>query len=444
MSRVLQPRVLGYIIIFLVCALAMIPGSRRNPQLSIYDEATHLDNAWRLAHFDIPQVGEKISPTILSEWTCRGFYDPEVKFPECTPPETVEDKSFPFSLSNYNTKHPPLYYAITGVIARVAVAVTPIDSFVTASRIANSFWVALTLIAAWNIGRLLDMRRWQQITLSMAAIALPVPFSGWLYVSNDVGSYATSWIIAAVTLQAAQRGISSSIKPLVIAAVAACLTKGFTFGAVMSSAIVLLTTAVSKDRIERQELHSQLKTVALMVGSGIASVIGWLAFNRIWTSEIPFKSPIVRKPLEGIPWGKISSQIIRFEFPIGELPNYLSTGFAAVDHSLSLWLLGLGWLLTAAPLVAMLSTSDSLSRGFGASAFLGFPLVALMITSFNLLDGTPSYIRVIDRYHIAVMPFSLVALALVSRHHRRFGNSTLTLVGAGTLTVLACYFFAVL
>lgn len=53
---------------------------RRAP-LSGYDEAAHLDYAWKLAHAAIPFPGSLIDPEILALWSCVG--QDNVSLPDC-------------------------------------------------------------------------------------------------------------------------------------------------------------------------------------------------------------------------------------------------------------------------------------------------------------------------------------------------------------------------
>lgn len=425
----------------LVTSFALLPGVRNDPKFSIFDEATHLDNAWRYAHFDVPQIGEKISPEILSEWTCRGFYDPQISFPDCTDADAVGELSFPFSTSNYNTKHPPLYYASVGFTARIAVALTPIDSFVTAARLSNSIWVLVAFAASWQAGKMLSLRRWQRTALSTTSLTIPVVFGGWFYVNNDVGSYASAWVIAALGIHAWTKGVSAAQRSLILASVMACLTKGFTIGAVIALVIFLLFKRETHSPLSIRKNQS-MRAIVFVALSAAATVLGWIIINRTWKSDIPYVSPIVRAPLEGIPWGKISEQIVRFEFPIGVLPAYITSSIEAVNKFTYLWLIAVAWILASMPAVAIFRRQEESSRqmlGLGVASLLGYPAIAAMIVAFNLLDGAPGYVTVIDRYHISAIPFSFLLLAAVSTTSRKAANLVYVVLGVGSAVIFATY-----
>lgn len=435
--------------VLLVCgaAIAVIaPGALADDEFSIYDEATHLDNAWRYSRFDIPRVGHRISPEILSEWSCRGFYDSSVPFPKCAGPDDVVDASFPFSLSNYNTKHPPLYYAVNGVVGRVMVAVTPVDSFVTAARLANMVWLAITMAMVLWIAQMFRMRRWHAVALASVAVSVPSVLTGWFYVNNDVGSYASAWAVVAALVYAHVNRWQSGFRMLVIVGVLACLTKGFTIGAVLAASVAMLM-GVAGCGIRSSVGRAMIRRVVVLNAAAGASVVGWIAFNRVVKTDIPYVSPIVRPPLERIPWGKISDQIVRFEFPGGSLFGWMRYEVPALDQSVGLWLLGMEWLLAAAPVALILglrNTGDAqFARGIGLAAFAGPPLLAAMIITFNLVDGSPGYIRVIDRYHLAVVPFYVVALAIALRGRRIIEPVMFAAAGGGSALVLGAYFAGV-
>lgn len=432
----------------LMIALAWIsPGALANDKFSIFDEATHLDNAWRYSRIDIPRVGHQISPEILSEWSCRGFYDSSVPFPECAGPDEIVDASFPFSISNYNTKHPPLYYAINGVVARVVVAVTPVDSFVTAARLANALWLALTIVMALWIGTLLQLRRWHSVVLAGVAVSVPSALTGWFYVNNDVGSYASAWAVAAALLYAHQVGLDRGYRPLVVTSVLACLTKGFTIGAVLVVSVILLL-GVRDTGIRSSAGRVLFRRVVGLNAAAAASVVGWIAFNRTVKTDIPYVSPIVRPPLERIPWAKISDQIIRVEFPGGSLFGWMRYENGFFDQAVQLWLRGSVWFLAAAPLALALglqhTSAARFSRNIGFGALLGPPMVATMIILFNLLDGSPGYIRVIDRYHLAVVPFYVLALGVALRGRRYVEPLLFGTFAAGSALVMGAYVAGIL
>lgn len=409
-------RALFWLVCGAIAVLIVAPGAldEKNEKLSNFDEATHLDNAWRWAHFDIPQKGEPISDEILSEWTCRGFYDTSVEFPDCTAVEELDDVQFPISVSNYNTKHPPIYYVVNGFSARALVTLTPVDSFVSAARLANAVWVLLVFVAVSLVSRQLGLTRSATVAIAALAALVPVALWRWTYVNNDVASYTTAWFITAAALRVRRVGLAAGLPALTIASVIGTFTKGFTIGAVIGATILILPDAFVSGRTVGDRLRSALR--ALTPGIlGTLAVIGWLVFQRIHRSDIPYVPPFIREPPVGIPWARISEQVVRLDAPVGTLPTWLGqqSSFFGVVHQR--WLELTTWLLSLSAAFLAIGGSERSAlrshRSLGVAALLSPPALAALIITFNLADGSPVFIRIISRYHMSVLPLFIVALA---------------------------------
>src|ERR1035437_5625890 len=116
---------------FLVIAIGLVGiVIHRAPELSIFDEATHADYAYQISQGHVPAKGSTIAPEILKEWSCHGSFNNK-GLPPCKGPR-LDAAQYPGLGQNYNFGHPPVYYAITGVIAGAADTALPGDShFIT-------------------------------------------------------------------------------------------------------------------------------------------------------------------------------------------------------------------------------------------------------------------------------------------------------------------------
>ncbi len=437
---------LAFLLASLVATVLLTPAALKDERLSMYDEATHLDNAWRWSHFDIPQKGEQISREILSEWTCRGFYDSKVNFPECTPVEGLDDVGFPLSLSNYNTKHPPIYYVVNGFVARGLVALTPIDSFVSAARIANGLWAGLVFVVAVGLFGRLGLGRRPSVVLAVLAVLIPVAFLRWTYVNNDVASYASAWIIAAVALRFKEFGFERGVRLLALASLFGTLTKGFTIGAVVAATIIMLPVAWSLgDRFTDRRRNLATAMVPGFIGG--LGVIGWLVIQRLYRSDIPYKVPFVREPPDGWPWAKISAEVIRVTAPVGELPTWMYSVNPFLNTSFDRWLEVLAWLMSAAAAALVMGVAAQREsypfRSLGVGTLAGPPVLAAIVVSYNMLDGSPVFIRIQDRYHVSVLPFFLIALGAVMASRKGMERPVTWFVSAGLVAQLAIYAIAI-
>jgi type VI secretion system secreted protein VgrG len=72
----------------------------RGRPLSVFDEATHADYSWQIAHGRVPAAGSLIDPEILREWSCHGSWN-NTPQPPCGMPNPVPAK-YHGSGQNYN------------------------------------------------------------------------------------------------------------------------------------------------------------------------------------------------------------------------------------------------------------------------------------------------------------------------------------------------------
>jgi hypothetical protein len=449
LSRMRGSAILRILFIAALSILLVAPAatSEENTRLSIFDESTHLDNAWRWAHFDIPQKGEQISPEILSEWTCRGFYDSNVPFPPCTAVEEIPNANFPFSLSNYNTKHPPIYYIINGFVGRALVELSPIDSFVSAVRIANSMWVFAVVLIARRVFSTLGVRGLPNAILAAFSVLVPVAFNTWTYANNDVASYTSSWLIVWAGIRATRVGLRNGLALLVVASIVGTLTKGFTIGAVIATTILLGPTV--RESFRRGVGRARTALYALIPGlAGSTMVVAWLVFQRLHRSDNPFVKPIIREQQDGIPWAGISEEVIRVTAPTGQLPKWILAESPFLTTTFLRWLEIATWGLSVAANpttrhAAATRSSRWNERSIGVATILSAPILAGVIVSYNMLVGSPVFIRVIDRYYVSVLPLFVISLAVAMANRRHLSRAVTAFLSGGLVIQTVMYAMAV-
>ena len=134
--------------LFVVACAIVAPAAIRVHGISVFDEATHADYAYQVAHGHIPARGSIIDPTIRTEIVCRGLAaEPDRPRTNCgkiNPPAALFGGA-----DNYNYSHPPLYYLITGVLARAAGLPFSGNHFILFARLVGILWLFAAMLVLY-------------------------------------------------------------------------------------------------------------------------------------------------------------------------------------------------------------------------------------------------------------------------------------------------------
>lgn len=380
----------------------------RAPQMSPFDEGTHADYAYQVAHGHIPYAGSRGAQEIGREAACHG-----VLVRPLTPPPPCGTREVP-SGYNYNFGHPPLYYAITGVIARAMDAAVPGGRFVTAARLVGIGWL-------WAAAMVLF--------LAIKAFGAPWPYAaagatllplvpGLLYASSTVTNDAAAGLSGSLAVLVLARTLAQGRVGWVFPAVA---TLGVTATKVLNAlpmlvaAVVLFVVAViawGRDR-DRARAWSLLKVVA---GIGVGFVLvyfGWTIFQAGravpgWVNPI---AGISGRPVVG--------------WPVNELLSTSFTGFGVVanyflppsidGYTVLLWSRVLNVLVLAAPLVVLVTwPRRSACRTVGMVAFAGLASYPLVVEAQIYLSSRTYFPGLNSRYGLSLVPFVFACVAVIA------------------------------
>jgi len=406
----------------------------RAPQLSPFDEATHADYAYQISHGHVPAKGSTLAPEILKQWSCHGYYDGS-PLPPCAGPGT-DASAYPGLGENYNFAHPPLYYAVTGMITRVADDVLPGSShFITLARLLGSLWLFSAMLVLY-----LALRRFGADWRLSAAAAMLLPLCPQVLfasatVTNDApAALAGSLAVLMLARILVQRKLGWIIPALVTGLCAA--TKLLNALPMLSVAGVLLVVAIVLWRKEHRDEARKLALIVLGVLAATAIVyVAWTAFQS-GRGLAGWKSPIQGtsdQPVVGSPVGEIFStsftglQMINdFYLP----PQLGSTWF-------TLWVRALAYLAAAAPLLLLAVTrKGAVERRLAAVALLGI-ISYPMIVELQVYAGQGHYFPVIrGRYGMSAIPLLIACLAMTAQR-RRLHRPMLTGAGIGIAVTVA-------
>lgn len=166
-------------------------------QLSPIDELQHLDYVYKAPSGHVVAQGERIGQAALRDELCRGI-DAAFSLPPCDMPAPLNPDIF--QERGYNTAyvHPPPYYFVTGVAAKVIRGVTGIDSTLTAARSVGAVWLA---VAVWLVWRLLVDRRANPLT-QVSLLSLLIVSPSVIFASSTTSPDASSLLAGAAMLAA--------------------------------------------------------------------------------------------------------------------------------------------------------------------------------------------------------------------------------------------------
>ena len=170
------------------------------PLLSPIDELQHLDYVYKAPSGHVVALGERIGQDALRDEVCRGI-DAPITLPACDTPAPLDPAVF--QERGYNTAyvHPPPYYFVTGVLAKVVKGVTGVDSTLTAARAVGALWLSAAL---WLVWRLLVHRRASPLTqaslLSLLIVSPSIIFASATTSPDASSLLAGAAMLAAVTL----------------------------------------------------------------------------------------------------------------------------------------------------------------------------------------------------------------------------------------------------
>jgi hypothetical protein len=406
------PRLLLVALVLLATAMAIVaPTALRVKGISLFDEPTHLDYAYELAHGHVPAAGSYISPAIRDEIVCRGPASRKVQLTQCgTPAPHYTTRTG--NNQNYNFSHPPLYYGITGVLTRAGSVVWRGAHFVSIARLLGIFWLFAGMFVSY-----LGLRKLNVNWLIAACGAELLAFTPAIFyldstVTNDAAAAlcggATIWLVGRIFVDR-KLGL---VVPFVLSALMAA-TKILNALPILALAVLLFVLAIR----ERRTSGANAKRMGLL---GAVSVAGTLAVYLVWTFSQnhrgdpnwvnPIKG-ISGRPLHGSPFDELFSTTFSGAnlLSYGYLPPQLTSD----PMTIFLRLLGP---LAAGCAVAVLALNRPLTArwmvaGAGALGALTFPLLVEIQVWISSNEYFP---HVVLRYGVSLVPLLIASIAIAA------------------------------
>lgn len=440
-SWVARPSSIFLVLTMLGSAVLMLIAISRATEISVYDETTHADFVYQLQQGEIPYAGSVIAPEILNEWSCRGSGAESITkaLPPCD--SGAPPSAYPARGENYNASHPPLYYAVTAVLAKVVAAIRPGEtSLIADARITGILWLWAAMIAMFAGMRKFGFRPWWSVAGAAMIPLIPSFAVAATTVSNDapaaLGGALAIWLLARIVREKKYGFFLPALFTFLITA-----TKVMSAVPFIGVAAVCLVLAFRHWQKREIAETRRLILTAVSIGAAIGiAYLGWTWFQSGrgvpgWDNPV---SGINTRPIDGSPFDELLTPLFT-PFASGPL-----NGFGPTPHFnaaiYGYWIKFLGYLLMATPLAAIaMSRPGSMGRLIGWVA-IGLELIYPHIVEINTLFALNEFFpTVAKRYGITILPLLVVALLYVAS--RRNAVKTISAVYAfgavATVTTLA-------
>jgi len=432
----LGPKLLAGAALVLLAGSLVLTAIVRAPQLSLLDEWTHADYAYRISHGEVPADGDAISREIREEWSCHRLA-PGGDIPPCGQPDPPP-ADYTAEGQQYNSFHPPVYYAITGVLARAIDAVRPGLTFITAARLVGLGWLLAGMAVFYLALRRFEVG-WPYAAAGVALLPLtPIVLHASSTVTNDAaaalaGSLAllvlarvlvqrrTGWLLpAAATLFVSGTKMLNGLPMLVVAGLLGVL-------------------AIRSWRERDRATARSLAVLALViVGTFLAAYLAWSLYQASrgdpnWVNPVLGKSG---RPVRGLPFDEIfSTSFTGFSLTSSYYLQPLING-----QGITAWAKLLSALVVASPFVALAAFRPWRPAWLvGAGLLAGMLLYPLAVELQVYLSFGRYFPQVVVRYGMSFIPWALAVLVMLAATRRawRTGAAVLgmgTLLVAGTVT----------
>lgn len=397
--------------VFLVVSIAAVSlHMSKFHEISPIDEGVHYDYIENLPH--VPSGGEKMDQDALRETACRTYgpdFPPQV-MPKCG--DTPYDPNL-FPSAGFSTAGttPPVYYVVTGVVARPLAFITPWSVW-DISRALGALW----LTGLMSVSYLLALRLGASRTASLGAalfvgLATDVVSSA-ATIGPDVATAISGGVVFLAVL--AYDGTRRRTLMVLGAVLLASLVKFTSFTAVGAGILMLLIGALQgpADELRRRLARRTLLSVGMLGVFGVSSLLWGLRYratNVIDVNTIPMNQIFLA---DKIRWEDINSTLY-YTFMTPNAGNWNATFLESSANgrleALLIGILGIGVLGAA-----LTFRHDWRIAGLGWGVLVLAVLGPLMLTLLNFY-ANGLFFGIPPRYGFALLPGMAALTAWVLR-----------------------------
>jgi hypothetical protein len=418
------------VVALMALALGLVLGHVHNyGQISPVDESQHLDYLIRAGEGHLVGLGDLIGQRTMRLETCHRLdAEFDVNLPPCVTDASVRLDPATFQEAGYNTAaiHPPTYYVIDGLVARVISATIPIsDDPLTTGRVAGALWLMAGVGAMWLLLRELGADR--LIATSLIAITISAPTV--LFASATITNDGTAIVCGSLLVWAVLRWERGRLSAVIV-----CLAAALCAATKVTNLVVVLTVMIYLlMRCDRTRLHDvfaalgrrsrrRARNVAsdlrrlVMCGAVPATAIGVMfiwqliaqSIATVAISEIPMTQ---RYTVGTFPVGPFVDAWRQTFDPLFApyLAPFMRTDAVALGSGIAAVLLVV---LTVAAMVT--GAAGSRSRILAIAALSSALLAGPAIVAFNYLFQKV-YVDIPFRYALVVVPAMVATVSTILR-----------------------------
>ncbi|WP_206745583.1 glycosyltransferase family 39 protein [Jatrophihabitans sp. GAS493] len=446
------------LLVFMGVAAALVVTSvHRSPGLSPFDETTHIDYVWRISHGEIPAKGGVLAPALRGEAACHGMAIKIVTWPPCNLRVVPPASAFPAGGQDYNFGHPPLYYLITGYLARLGAAIYGGSGhFITMARLVGVGWLGGAMFVLY-----LALRRFRvPLLVAIAGGLLLATSPSVIYASSTVTNDAAAPLCGAVALYfMAQALVDRKVRPIPLFVAAALVTATkvinalpfLAMGAMFAVMAVVAwrnehrdkpnVEAERKPNLEAESRGAQARTYlmgVIAIGLGVLVVYkGWAIFQSgrgqaDWINPI---KGVSGRPISGLPFDEWGSTLFSGFPPTNEyfLPVVLN------GKLMVLWMRAFILVTGAATLgLVFIFRRGDYRWQLGATLIGGLLAFPIIVQIQVFLDSRLYFPVVLARYGLSLVPWCVAAVAIIAAW-RPFTRTFIVFTLAGLVLSLGTY-----
>lgn len=403
------------VVVMLPCAYFGLAQYKFNGGYSLFDEITHVSYAWSVSHGELPAQGDSDPLEMLNDWSCSG--QEGVPLPACD--SGAEPEEYPNQGQQYNYFHPPLYYLITGFLARIISGVCPVISFSHAARALSIVWMVIGNVALyfalkkWGI-------KWRYIVSTIAIVPfVPVFLNSGTAVTNDAPALlcgaAVLWIAGKIFVEEKTCYASAIITILICGNIKGTMVFPF----LAMAAVLVLTGIYTWYRIGRKSgrryfIHGWVIGIAALISVAMFTLIQKTRGDSSVQSAVAGQNT---DPPVGTPIGEFLQTVMSW-LNLADGGDNLRQGMEN-GPGYSIWLSILVILIGSAAVALYLQHDRCYAHTYLWSLTLfGLFLYPALIQIRQYINSGELFYDVSGRYGLAFLPLVLCCWATVIQNRK--------------------------
>ena len=419
--------------VVLACCLALVVlvvalHVDKYTQLSPIDELQHLDYVIKAPDAVIGR-GERVGQEAMRTELCRGIDAPLAGLPPCDTPGPLDPEWFQERGYNTASVHPPTYYAVTSVLARVLEPLLGLEALHTAARLVGIFWLGAGIWLVWRLLVHLGTSPVSQLALLSLLIVSPTVVLASATISPDsTAVLAGAAVVAAVWLW--DEGVVGAWVPGAVTVIMLAL-KFTHVGAVVFAVAFLAVRSLQQAPLAAwrdSPVHRRhLRAAAVIAGSALAALMVWTVVQRVVEVEA---DPVI----------PMAEAMRATEFPTAQLFEQIDAGFSPLQNPYFTpplrvpYLVGLNHVLDTAALLAVgsaavFAAARSRERALAAATATAMLALGPVTVLSNYVTSSTLAVPIPPRYGLPLVSGAVVcAVPAMQRRWIRVGVTTLAAI----------------